>query len=147
MLKEIDATHNNLQTKGLGLDKCATDIASLLKFIVEEKDNLVANADVSATEKCAFYEITLERRLRREKRMPGEEAKDVGFSFHGEINREQERILDRLYAEIEQRFQQVKGTYAKFGFLTQVEYLRNDANDPSTMKQFIQRVKLKHMKK
>ena len=61
--------------------------------------------------------------------MPGEEAPDAGLSFQHEINREQKEITDRLQAEIEQRFQQVKGINARFGFLTQVEYLRNDAND------------------
>ena len=130
LLKEIDETQINLQTKGLGLDKCATDIASLLKFIVEERENLVVNAHASATEKCAFYEITPERRVRRKKRMPGEEAHDAGLSFQREIHREQKEIIDRLHAEIEKRFQQVKGINARFGFLTQVDYLRNDANDP-----------------
>jgi len=36
-LKEINEAQKTFQTKGLGLDKCATDIASLLKFIVEER--------------------------------------------------------------------------------------------------------------
>ena len=36
-----------------------------------------------------------------------------------------------MYAEIEQRFRQIKGMNTKFGFLTQVEYLRNAENDPS----------------
>ena len=46
-------------------------------------------------------------------------------------NREQKQILDRLHDEIEQRFRQINGMNTKFGFLTQVAYLRNAENDPS----------------
>ena len=35
-----------------------------------------------------------------------------------------------MYAEIEQRFQQIKAMNTTFGFLTQVEYLRNASNAP-----------------
>ena len=81
LLKEINETQKNLQTKGLGLDKGATSIASLLKFIVEERENIVENARASATDKCAFYKITTGRRVRRKKRMSGEEANDAGLSW------------------------------------------------------------------
>jgi len=61
--------------------------------------------------------------------MPGEEARDAWLTLQQEINREQKQILDRLYAEVEQRSQQIKGMNVKCGFLTQVDYLRNAAND------------------
>ena len=61
--------------------------------------------------------------------MPGEEARDARLTLQQEINREQKQILDRLYAEVEQRSQQIKGMNIKIGFLTQLDYLRNAAND------------------
>ena len=58
-------------------------------------------------------------------------AHGAGLSWHQELNREQKQILDRFHTEIEQRFRQVKRMNTKFGFLAQVDYLRNAANDPS----------------
>ena len=54
---------------------------AFVKFLVEERDNLVKGSMDAAIKKYTELEIPVEDwRVRRKKRMPGEHAEDAGLS-------------------------------------------------------------------
>lgn len=129
ILQEIDNTQKHLQTKGLAIDSCAIKMKALSKYFEQERNNLVENAQTSAVKFCQDNEISRERRVRRKRKMPGEEASDAGLTHLQEIHREQLEIVDRLHSEIERRSLQLQQINTQFGFLTRFDFLMNSAND------------------
>ena len=69
---------------------------------------------------CNEWGVTVERRVRRRRRMPGEMARDVGLSSEEEIERIMKSILDRFQQEVTTRFTRLKHLNSKFGFLLDV---------------------------
>ena len=100
VLKEINDVQIFLQTSGLGLDCCATKLASLVLFCQEERENIVETARTKATSFCDENEIPTEKKVRRRRRMAGKNADDVGLSMQTEVRREQLKIMDTLYGEM-----------------------------------------------
>lgn len=129
ILEEIDNTQKHLQTKGLGMDSCAIKMKALSKYFEEERNNLVEKAQATAVKFCKDNEISTERRVRRKRQMPGEEARDVGLTWLQEIYREQLEVFDRLHSETERRSLQLQHINTKFGFLTRFDFLMNSADD------------------
>ena len=62
VLKEINDTQNFLQTRGLGLDFCATKLGALVIFCLEERENIVESAKIKAVSFCEGNGIPTERR-------------------------------------------------------------------------------------
>ena len=123
VLVEINHGQKFLQISGLGLDACVVKLESLGTFFQEERQNLVEEAKNKAMDFCERLGISTERRVRRRRRMPRENAADAGLSWQDEIKKEQLEILDRLHEEISRRTQQIRDINAKFGFLTTIDFL------------------------
>lgn len=98
---------------------------ALLKYA----DMKSEEAETRAMDYCKEMGISTDRRIRRKKKMPGEDAADTGLTLQEEIRREQYEILDRLHEEVTQRSHQMTDMNNKFGFLISLTYLMNPTND------------------
>ena len=67
--------------------------------------------------------VSVERRVRRRRQMPGELAQDAGLTVEQEIVRVLSSVFDRLQHEITIRFTRLQDLNMKFGFLLDVENL------------------------
>ena len=91
-----------LQTKGLGLDRAVDEIQVLQKFLDDERYWLVNEGIIYATTMCEEMEITITQRIRKRKRMDGDESEVL--TFQEELLRELFEVVDRLRDEIDRRF-------------------------------------------
>ena len=128
-MKEINDAQIFLQTRGLGLDCCATKLGALVCYCQDERENVVKTAETKATSFCEENGIPIEKRVRRRKRMPGENADDVGLSLQMEVRREQLQIMDTLHEEMDRRSSHMLEVNARFGFLTNMELLMDSNKD------------------
>ena len=71
VLKEVNDAQIFLQTRGLGLDCCATKLGALVLLCQEERENVVETAKTKATSFCEENGIPTEKRVRRRRRMVG----------------------------------------------------------------------------
>ena len=70
------------QQKGLSLENCVQKMKAFVAFLSGERDALVSQAIDNALMICEKLEIPIEeRRVRRKKRIPGEQTQDVGLFF------------------------------------------------------------------
>ena len=97
--------------------------------MLRQRESLVADAAAKATDICEEVGIVIERRIRRRRRMPGEEAEDAGLTLEQELRREMLACLDSLSQEIHQRFQQMSSICDRFQFLKSCELLRENTSD------------------
>ena len=94
ILPEIDKTQKYLQNKGLGLDQSVVAVQSLQSFLLNEREKMVENAVICARDMCDNFNIPAVRRVRRKRRMDGEETIDVGLSADDEIRRDMIEIVE-----------------------------------------------------
>ena len=88
--------------KDVDLIQCASKIRNLDDFLQRQRESLAADAVAKATDICEEMGIATERRIRRGRRMPGEEADGAGFTLQEELRREMLDCLDSLPQEIYQ---------------------------------------------
>ena len=93
---------NTYSKKDLNLIPCASKIRHLDDFLQRQRESLVADAVAKATYICEEMGIATERRIRRRRRLPGEEAEDGGLILEQELRREMLDCLDSLSQEIHQ---------------------------------------------
>ena len=99
-----------------------------IAFLINERDALVKQCIERAIKICKEQEMPIEeRRIRRKKRMPGENAKDVGLSAVQEIKRCMLEAMDRFRSEAEKRFSEMCLLNEVFGFLNPHTLLRRDS--------------------
>jgi len=86
-----------LQQKDLSLENCAQKMKAFLAFLNDQRDALVTRSVETALKICEKLEIPIgKRRVRRTKRMPGEQNQDVGFSVFEEIKRYMLQMLNAV---------------------------------------------------
>ena len=102
ILSEVVITQKYLQQKNLVLIQCVSKIPILDDFLQRQRESLVADTVAKAKDICEEMRITTEQRIRRKRRMPGEEADDAGFTLEEELRREMLDCLDSLSQEIHQ---------------------------------------------
>ena len=98
ILKEVDQTQQYLQYKGLTLDRVVAKLEALRLFFHEQREFLVDSAIQRSIAK--EYDIDVEMRVSYKKRMPGEEARDIGLSLQSEIQRGMLECIDRFYEKL-----------------------------------------------
>ncbi|XP_063606146.1 uncharacterized protein LOC134781062 [Penaeus indicus] len=134
LLMEINYAQQYLQKRGLCLDQCATKMSSLSVYFTDERDALVSNSSKAAQSFCDDKGIRVDRRVRRQRRMPGEQVRDDGLTVKQETCRELLEIVDRLLAEVEKRSCNLRDMSDRFGFM-QSSHLLNERNDERIEKQ------------
>ncbi len=70
-----------------------------------------------------MWNISTECRLRRKKRMPGEQASDTSMTLHMEIDKVMKLAIDRLVSELTDRSRQLQDLNARFGILLDIKKL------------------------
>lgn len=127
VLHEINDTQIYLQTKGLDLYQCDLKLKALKSLLKDKRSQFVENAIDLSVEKCQALGISTERRTRRRRQLPGEQARDAGLTFREELEREMYESMDRCIQEMETRFEQAHSVAMKFGFLKPT-YLLEEEN-------------------
>ena len=114
---------------------------AFINFLVEERDNLVKGSVDAAIKKCTELKIPVEdRRVRRKKRMPGEQAESAGRSagrkcwlnVADEVRQCMFQALDRFKVEAETRFTSIDHLNDRFGFLNPHALLQSESHKSFT---------------
>ncbi|GBP23360.1 hypothetical protein EVAR_22218_1 [Eumeta japonica] len=89
---------------------------ALRLFIREKRLHLAEEAIDFAVQKSEQYNISMERRIRRKKCMPGELASsaDDGLTLRAELQNDMLECLDRLNIELEKRVKSIKDVASLF---------------------------------
>lgn len=116
ILQEVDIVQNALQRAGLPLDKAITLLQSLVLFL-EKREDLVDAAISKATKIAEEHEFPTQKRIRKRKRMDGEEESGTSFSWKEEIKKEMIECVDRFISEIRTRMECLNKTTGIFSFL------------------------------
>ncbi|GBP39337.1 hypothetical protein EVAR_24318_1 [Eumeta japonica] len=125
VLPEVDDAQIYLQQRGLSVDKCAQKLCALKTLLVESRDRFVQEAIDFAKTLCEKLGIELKTiRIRRKKRMHGDESSEDAALYHEqEIRREVFASFDKIIQEMTTRFQQIQEISDKFGFLMPAKLL------------------------
>ena len=115
-----------MQQKGLSLAQCSHKLKALVAFLTEKRDDLVKQSIDTALEICKEQGVPVEeRRVRRKKRMAGENAEDAGLTIVEEVRRCMFEALNRYKIEAERRFNGITQLNDMFAFLNPHELLQN----------------------
>ena len=117
ILPIIDRVQKRLQDPNMNFHEAATDLRSLETGINTRRETICTNALNYATTKCTEWNIPTEKRVRRKRRMPGEEAHDAGLSVSEEMDRIMKNAIDRLVRELHERSTRLFSMDDRFGFL------------------------------
>ena len=103
ILTSIDRAQKRLQSPKINFNEARADIQNLEQYITSMRDSLCKNAIVKGEEKCAEWDIDVDqqRRVRRKKKMAGEETQDESPNVREEMDGTLKKvILDRLKKEM-----------------------------------------------
>ena len=117
ILGKLDRVQTRLQDPSMNFKDAAADLKGLQHNLATDGDQFCLDAIENAKIRCTDWEIDVERRIRRRRRVPDELSLDVGLSAEQEIKRVLRSILDRLHQEILTRFSRLDDMNSKFGFL------------------------------
>jgi hypothetical protein len=106
-----------LQTEGLNIHQCVQKISALQTVLEEKREESVDEALRYAKSLCEELGISCEppKRIRRHIFCDG--SRDVGLSYEDGLRRIMFSTIDRVIAEIQQRFQQLQNLAQKYAFL------------------------------
>ena len=109
---------------------CPEDEAFVIAFLSGERDALVMQSVDNALKICEELGIPIEdRRVRKKKRMPGEQTKDVSLSVLEEIKQCKLQAVDRFLNEAGWRFSGINELNKTFRFLNPHALLQSDNNE------------------
>ncbi|KAK4887127.1 hypothetical protein RN001_003398 [Aquatica leii] len=124
VLCEINDTQLYLQTKGLNMHHCAMKINALQLFLVDNRDVMVNDALSYTKTTCEDLDIDIApRRIKKTKKMTGEEAANAGLGYDIKLRQEMYESVDRITQEIKTRFHQLHELDVKYSFLTPTNLL------------------------
>ena len=127
VLRESYDTQKYLQRRGLSLENCSHKMNAFIAFLVNDHDALAKQSIETAIKICEKQEIPIEeRRVQKNKQMPGEHAEDVGLSAVEEIKRGMLEAMDQYRSEAEKRFSKICMLNEVFGFLNPHALLRSE---------------------
>ncbi|GFV93441.1 uncharacterized protein TNCV_1987561 [Trichonephila clavipes] len=120
VLCEVNDAHtqNYLQKEGLNIRQCAQKIRALQTVLKSKREEFVDDALIYAKSLCEELEISFElpRRIRR-KHIFGNGSKYVQLLYEDDLRRTMFSSIDRVTAEIRERFHQLPNLTQKYAFL------------------------------
>jgi len=128
VLAKIDRVQKRLQDHTMNFHDAAQDIQALQEFFTHNRDVICTSSLEKAKELCAIYDVQVERRLKKKKKMPGEATDDVGLTAEKEMLRVTKSMLDKIYTEMNNRFISLKELDSRFGFLLNIKELMTPKN-------------------
>ena len=97
VLRESYDTQKYLQRKEVSLEDCTHKMNAFIPFLINGRNALVKQCIERAIKICEKQEIPIEeRRIRRKKREPGEQAEDLGLSAIEEMKRCMLKAMDQF---------------------------------------------------
>jgi hypothetical protein len=125
VLSSIDRIQKCLQAKETTFHQALNQLGTLIDQIDYWKNEFCARANSDAEDLCNDWGVTMSRRIKKIRFMPGENASDAGLSAQKAIQRSLREILDKIGVEISDRFSQLRELGSRFGFLCNAESLVN----------------------
>ncbi|XP_013793818.1 uncharacterized protein LOC106477840 [Limulus polyphemus] len=119
----IDRIQKRMQDPNMNFHDAALDLKAIRDNFDDERKVLVSESLEEELGLCQEWNIKVERRQRRKKRMADENSRDAGLTTKEEMERVMKGTLGRLHREMDERFARLHDTDAKFGFLIDVEGL------------------------
>ncbi|GFX20058.1 uncharacterized protein TNCV_1436181 [Trichonephila clavipes] len=105
----VNGAQNCLQTQGLNIHQCDKKIRALQTVLGAKREEFVEDALIYAKSLCEELEISFEpsRRIRRKHIFGILGSKDIQLSYEDDLRRTMFSSIDRVTAEIRDRFQQL----------------------------------------
>ena len=131
ILTSIDRIQKRLQSPKVNFNEARADIQNLELYITSMRDSLCKNAIVKGEEKCTEWDIDVDqqRRVRRKKKMAGEETQDEPPNAIEEMDSTLKVILDRLKTGMRDKFTRLSHLDEQLGFLLETETLIDSKED------------------
>ncbi|XP_053158016.1 uncharacterized protein LOC128347425 isoform X2 [Hemicordylus capensis] len=131
VLIRIDRIQKRLQDPSMNFHNTALYLKVLRDHFDDEREVLVSESLEEGLGLYQEWNIAVEGRQRRKKRMAGENSRDAGLTAKEEMERVMKGTLDRFHREMDERLARLHDTDARFGFLLDIEGLcygadRND---------------------
>jgi len=123
LLSKINRVQNKLQDPAMNFHEASKDLRTLKQVFGQNRDSLCKNALVSGKEKCRMWGMQIQGRVRKRKKMDGEQLRDEVLTADMELTRAMKSVVDRLLIEMDNRFTRLNELDAKFGFLIDVKRL------------------------
>jgi len=133
ILRSVNRVQQRLQDPTMNFREAAMDISALKILMDEKKDKLIPEVIENGIKKCDEWDIKVDTRVRRRRKMPGEAARDAGLTAREEISRVMHCVLDKIAVEMNDRFQQLMQLNDNFGFLMDIKSFLGDAVDPEEL--------------
>ena len=113
----MNRLQKRLQDPTINFKTAADDLNGLRSIFESKSEELRSTALAKGIKKCKEWDIEMVCRIRRKKKMPGENAADAGLTSSQEINRVMMETVNRIIVEMDDRFKQLNYLDGTFGFL------------------------------
>ncbi|GFU75381.1 uncharacterized protein TNCV_2941361 [Trichonephila clavipes] len=120
LLCEINDAQNCLQTEGLNIHQRAKKISALQTVLEAKREELVDDALIYMLKvyvKILKFLLNPPRRIRKKHIFCDGSSKDVQLSYEDDLRRTMFSSIDRITAEIQERFQQLQNLAQKYDLL------------------------------
>jgi hypothetical protein len=107
VLSSIDRIRKCLLAKETTFQQTLNQLGTLTDLIDNWKNELCARTISDAEDLRNEWGVTVSRRIKKIRSMPGENASDAGVSTRGKVHRTLREILDKIGVEISDRFSQL----------------------------------------
>jgi hypothetical protein len=114
---------NVLRLKKKTFYQALNQLGTLIDLIDNWKNELCARAISDVEDLCNEWGVTVSRRIKKIRSMPGENASDAGLNAQEEMHHSLREILDKIGVEISDRFSQLQELASSFDFLRNAESL------------------------
>ena len=117
----------------MNLQEAAADLASLRQNLTEEREEICEHSLQKGLELAQEWDIATERRVRRRRKMSGEEARDAGLTMEEELSSVIKLAIDTLAQEIDDRSKRLRDLNSCFGFLLDINSLLSSDREPEDL--------------
>lgn len=140
ILPTINKMQKMFQTVEISFEESLTLLETLQDHLKEWRANLSDSVILKAKKLCEEMGVTVEKRRRKIRKMPGELVDDAALDVYEKTKSFLVEILDKLTVEISDRFSSLRELRKRFGFLcTFEEYLVNDTKAYNEKLMFVER--------
>jgi hypothetical protein len=135
VLQAINRIQKRLQDPKMNFRDAADDILGLKEITRTRGEQFCVDAMQDGMRKCEEWNVEINLRTRRRKKMQGELEADAALTTQEETRRVMKSALDTIAAGLDTRFQQLEYLHKTFGFLLDTETLMTaDAIDLDDLK-------------
>lgn len=121
ILPAINHSQKVLQIEGVSFHSALLLLQTLEDQLGNWRTNLCDIVIEKSVKKCEEWGVETDKRPRKKRKMPGEHADDVVLNSRQEIKRCLIEIIDKLSAEMRDRFTHLSELEKRFGYLCEIE--------------------------